>query len=176
MEIQGAGIAVAMMACTACANGQPPPVEAAAPVAEPPAAAAAQPEAESTPYDEAIDRLLELKAGASSYATAHAAFPIGTVAVIPSINCCKQNYQGSRRCAPDARTFSDPLWKDLSFFPPVAPHYFQYMYVGSSQSFVLTATGDVDCDSTSITYTLTGSRLSDGRIVIEQTEPALGTD
>jgi hypothetical protein len=177
MQSKVAGVVAVML--VACTEAQGPPVEGPAPAAATAAAAqetaAAPPAAATTPYDEARDRLTQIKAGALAYFAAHSAYPSGQVAVVPAIDCCKQNYQGSGRCAPDPKTFADPIWADLGFTPAVAPHYFQVVYFGTASSFTLAASGDIDCDSTSITFTLLGSSVS-GTPYVQLVEPVLEND
>ncbi len=69
---------------------------------------------------------------------------------------------------------NDPAWSKLDFQID-EPNLFSYQYVGGAQSATATATGDLDCDGTSIVYTLTLTSLN-GNPGATITEPPPNTD
>jgi hypothetical protein len=71
---------------------------------------------------------------------------------------------------------ADPVWKALDFEID-QPTLFQYSYEASpdGQSFVARAIGDLDCDTTFITYELRGSAVN-GSPRYELSEPPPNAD
>jgi len=96
-----------------------------------------------------------------------AAFPKGKAAMLPAKPCCPD------KCPPAAWA-SDPVWKALDFQID-EPNLFQYTYESDGQTFTATAVGDLDCDGTAITYTLTG-KVTNGNPEVTLTEPPPNTD
>lgn len=87
-------------------------------------------------------------------------FVVSAATTSPATACCAQ---AGRKCAVVAADWSgatDP-WLKLQGFAMTKAFNFQYTYVGAaaaaSTTFTATAVGDLDCDGTSITYTLTGA-------------------
>jgi hypothetical protein len=108
---------------------------------------------------EALIQLDKIAKGAVIGYNTDATYPVGKAPLTPAVPCCTQNFEGKRRCVPDPAQFSAPIWRALDFTLD-APHYFQYTYESADgQSFIATATGDLDCDGTFVTWTLKGTTL-----------------
>jgi hypothetical protein len=90
---------------------------------------------------------------AKAHFVENSAFPSQDSVLTPAAMCCGVNAQN--KCVEnDALWSSDPGWIDLAF-SITEPHYFPYQYDQSAaDNAVATARGDLDCDTTSITYTL----------------------
>jgi hypothetical protein len=99
--------------------------------------------------DEPLVQMEEIAkaAGAASYMDGD--FPVGTVGPTPATSCCD-----SGGTCDSAGGWTDPLWHQLEF-SIVEPHGFRYAYQSKGGSFTVTAVGDLDCDGTEVTYTLT---------------------
>ncbi len=102
---------------------------------------------------EADLQLHKLTRSAKTAAVTNGEYPVGTAPLTPATACCKE--QGGR-CKPNAAAWSTPVWTALDF-EVSDPHYFQYTYTSDGKSFTATAVGDLDCDGTTITYTLKGT-------------------
>ncbi|HET7504490.1 MAG TPA: prepilin-type N-terminal cleavage/methylation domain-containing protein [Kofleriaceae bacterium] len=103
-------------------------------------------------------------------------FVTGTAGDLPSPPgpgaCCGTP---TNHCDVDVAAFvADDVWKALDF-QIEEPNLFIYKYTGASNSFTAKAVGDLDCDKTLITYTLTGSAPS-GNPAVVLTEPPPNTD
>ncbi|HPH66894.1 MAG TPA: hypothetical protein PLF40_14165 [Kofleriaceae bacterium] len=105
---------------------------------------------------EAELRLRQIIKAASSAAAETSAYIEGQTALTPAKSCCEQNAEGRGKCAPERAAWNDPVWQKLDFFVD-DPHYFQYQYTGTATSYKLIAVGDLDCDGTTITYTVDGN-------------------
>jgi prepilin-type N-terminal cleavage/methylation domain-containing protein len=70
--------------------------------------------------------------------------------------------------------FGAQPWKDLDF-QIEEPNLFLYTYEGAATSFTATAIGDLDCDGSTITYTLTGA-ANGGNPSVILSEPPPNTD
>ena len=90
----------------------------------------------------------------------------------PGKGCCGGT---NGHCAADAAAFAgDSSWAALDFQID-EPTLFYYSYTGIASTFTALATGDLDCDGTEISYTLTG--LSDkGNPSVTIAEPAVNAD
>ena len=94
-------------------------------------------------------------------------FPRAAAGPTPPLGaCCKGEKQ---RCAPDPSLWSQPPWSDLTFTVD-HPHYYSYQYkpAGDGQSFTALAFGDLDCDGSYSTFSLTGTIGADGATSIGQ--------
>jgi type IV pilus assembly protein PilA len=93
-----------------------------------------------------------------------AGFVQASATATPTAACCDNTASTpaakQRKCDVDSSLWvgSSLPWEDLNFRME-EPHYFQYAYTGSSDglSFTGTAVGNLDCDATEITYTLSGN-------------------
>jgi type IV pilus assembly protein PilA len=97
-------------------------------------------------------------------------------AISPGSTCCTQNAGGSRRClavATDWEGATHPGWEALDFAMR-KNHLFQYTYTGDTtgQTFTALATGNMDCDAVSVTYTLADT-TADGTVNPVLTRPAV---
>jgi len=90
-------------------------------------------------------------------------FVVGTGTQLPAEPCCDTDQTTAegkqRKCPVDSASWAgDAVWQDLDFQID-SPNYFQYDYDSSDgESFVATATGDLDCDGTSVVYEMDGSK------------------
>ena len=80
----------------------------------------------------------------------------------------------NNHCAVDAKTWDTPEWKALDFQID-EPTLFYYEYTGTANTYKATATGDLDCDGTEITYTLDGAAVA-GNPTYQLTEPPPNSD
>jgi prepilin-type N-terminal cleavage/methylation domain-containing protein len=71
----------------------------------------------------------------------------------PGVGCCGGP---NNHCAVDPGFATDDIWKTLDFQMD-EPSLFIYSYDGKAADYTALATGDLDCDGTPITYTLTGT-------------------
>ena len=90
--------------------------------------------------------------------------------------CCGGTGASPNHCAAVPASFAaDPKWKALDFQID-EDSLFYYDYNGTSAStFTAKATGDLDCDTSEIVYTLTGTAV-DGNPAVQLTEPAVNAD
>jgi len=101
----------------------------------------------------------------------HAELPRGATPLTPATPCCEQP---SGRCRVDASSWQDPIWKALDFQID-EPSLFQYRYQSDGTTAVVEAIGDLDCDTTPITYRLDVS-VSNRDVSATITEPPPGAD
>src|ERR1043166_1447424 len=105
-----------------------------------------------------------------------ASFVVGTAAQLPvrpgSGGCCG----GPRNhcSATPARFVADPVWRQLDFQID-EDSLFYYDYRGTQTTFTALATGDLDCDTTEIVYTLSGT-ATDGNPKVTLFEPDVSAD
>ena len=102
---------------------------------------------------------------------ANAEFPKGKAATLPESTgaaCCPD------KCKVSTAWASDPVWSALDFSID-EPTLFRYSYDSDGKTFKATAVGDLDCDGTVITYTLTGT-AKDGNPETRLEEPAPNAD
>jgi type IV pilus assembly protein PilA len=93
------------------------------------------------------------KAADSEYAE-NTSYPQAVQALTPGAACCGG---AGRKCAVNAANWNGVAAWDALGFEMTAPHYFQYSYNSAAPAaFTATAVGDLDCDNTTVTYTLTG--------------------
>ena len=92
----------------------------------------------------------EYAENAGYVATVQAATPVAT--------CCTQNAGGQKKCAVVATEWGGVATWDALDFEMTKPFYFQYSYAGvaGGAQYDATAVGNLDCDATSVTYTLEG--------------------
>ena len=104
-----------------------------------------------------------------------AKFPGITTGVTPAAGCCAG---ANQHCAVVATDWQTANWQGLDF-EMTEPFLFQYDYtgsgVGSASVFTAHATGDIDCDTTFITYTLAGVATG-GNPSLTLTDPPPNTD
>jgi hypothetical protein len=113
------------------------------------------------------------KTARRTYAEA-GSFPKGNTPLTPPDPCCGQP---NNRCRAVPELYAaDPVWKALDFQID-EPTLFQYSYEASpdGQSFVARAVGDLDCDTTFITYELRGT-AANGNPSLTLIEPPPNAD
>ena len=114
------------------------------------------------------------KASKESYAV-RSAFPAVTTGVTPAAGCCAG---ANQHCAVVATDWQTANWQALDF-EMTEPFLFQYDYTGSGTGsasvFTGHATGDIDCDTTFITYTIAGVATG-GNPALTLTQPPPNTD
>ena len=81
----------------------------------------------------------------------NSAFPTGTAPLTPAESCCKAGTGG--KCTPNPADWKQPAWEALDFQID-EPHYFRYSVESDGKKLVAKAVGDLDCDTTEVTYTL----------------------
>jgi hypothetical protein len=99
-----------------------------------------------------------------------AAFPAGKAGPTPSESCCKAP---DRKCPASEEWSADPVWQKVHY-EVAEPGYFQYAYEGSAdgKAATLTATADLDCDGTPITYRVVVTAGPNGaNVATEQPAP-----
>jgi prepilin-type N-terminal cleavage/methylation domain-containing protein len=114
------------------------------------------------------------KAAKTGYVTA-SRFPGVTTGVTPAAGCCAG---ANQHCAVVATDWQTANWQAVDF-EMAEPFLFQYDYtgsgVGAASVFTAHATGDIDCDTTFITYTLAGAAAG-GNPSLTLTDPPPNTD
>lgn len=125
---------------------------------------------------EAELQLAKIKTNAKSAFNINASYPISSAALTPAQDCCTQNVDGQKRCAVAVADWAVAGWQELGFQID-DPFFFQYEYLGdpSGATYTAFAVGDLDCDTTSITYTLTGSELN-GNPTAALNKPGVSAD
>ena len=109
---------------------------------------------------EAEVNLDSIKKGVKARLADFAGFVTADEALTPDEACCDSG-EPDRKCLPDATLWlsGDPAapsgWDEINFNVD-EKHYFQYSYVGTATEFTALAVGDLDCDETTVTYSLTG--------------------
>jgi prepilin-type N-terminal cleavage/methylation domain-containing protein len=102
-------------------------------------------------------------------------FFVGTATATParpgSGGCCGGL---NNHCQITPTTWAAPEWKALDFQID-EPTLFVYDYTGTANAFTANASGDLDCDTTEIKYTLTGS-ATNGNPAVTLTEPGVNDD
>jgi prepilin-type N-terminal cleavage/methylation domain-containing protein len=81
----------------------------------------------------------------------------------------------NNHCAAVPTSFAaDPIWRQLDFQID-EDSLFYYNYSGALTTFTATATGDLDCDTIEIVYTLSGT-AANGNPAVTLSEPAVNAD
>jgi type IV pilus assembly protein PilA len=104
-------------------------------------------------------------------------YTIGTALQQPVTSCCSAvSGNANNHCSvvPASTWAGDPVWAALNFEID-EPTLFQYQYIGTANTFQATAVGDLDCDTTMITYTMNGT-ATDGNPAVTLTEPPPNSD
>jgi hypothetical protein len=115
---------------------------------------------------EVVHRLDAIAKKANAIFRETKAFPTGTSATLPERNgrliaggCCG-GMSGSEivnKCPVSTTWASDPVWKTLAFTIDT-PEMYRYAYTSTDgKSFILTATGDADCDEREAVFTVRGT-------------------
>jgi type IV pilus assembly protein PilA len=124
---------------------------------------------------EANLQLNKISKNAKTSFITNATFPAVTASATPGSDCCTQNVGGNKKCAVAASDWATAEWRALDFQID-EPFYFQYDYDGSAGSTLTAhAVGNLDCDGTSITYTLSATAVG-GNPSFNLNEPAPNSD
>jgi len=118
---------------------------------------------------EAAEATLQLRRAEKHLKTAVAergGFPKAAAPLTPATPCCEG---ADRRCPLDAAVWQAPPWNALGLSFD-GPHRFQYSYVSDGVSATVVAHGDLDCDGTTVDYTLVG-RSADGAPTFTLAQP-----
>jgi len=113
---------------------------------------------QKTKRSEADVQLSRLAKSATITAIEIGRFPIGQTALVPATDCCGQP---NHKCQPDPKQWSASPWIELEFTVD-EPHFFRYSYSSDGKTFTARAVGDLDCDSETVTYTMTGTIEANG--------------
>jgi prepilin-type N-terminal cleavage/methylation domain-containing protein len=113
------------------------------------------------------------KKAAEEYIT-NATFPTAAAPLTPAVDCCTQNFGNKRKCQVVAGDWAVATWQALDFTMD-KDFYFQYQYAPGANVYAATARGDLDCDTTFITYTQNGS-LNNGVPTSSIIEPPPNSD
>ena len=102
--------------------------------------------------------------------------PAGELPTKVATGCCKGgSTKDPNKCAAVPASFAaDTVWKALDFQID-EDSLFVYDYTGAATTFTALATGDLDCDTTEITYTLAGTAVN-GNPAVVLTEPPPNSD
>jgi hypothetical protein len=92
-------------------------------------------------------------------------FPAGKAGPAPAKPCC----EGPGQKCPAENLEADPVWSALDFRIDL-PTRFQYTYESDGKTAKATAIGDLDCDGTTITYTLEAT-VNNGNPEVKITPP-----
>ena len=124
---------------------------------------------------EANLQLNVISKGAKTYYQTNAKFPQGTAGVLPAADGAACGGGQTGRIAVTDAWSADPVWSALDFHVD-DPALFSYHYESASNtSAVALAVGDLDCDGTHATYTMTFSAV-DGLPVTTIVEPPPAAD
>jgi type IV pilus assembly protein PilA len=88
--------------------------------------------------------------------------------------CCGAAGATPNHCKADPAAWQTGGWKELEFEID-EDTLFYYNYKGGATTFTATAVGDLDCDGTPVTYTLTGT-ATNGNPAVVLSEPPAGAD
>ncbi len=107
-------------------------------------------------------------------------YPNQVTALTPATTCCVQDIGGKKRCkGASPGDWDVPSWQALDFEID-EDFFFQYQYTGGgtgpASTYSMSAVGDLDCDLTTITYTVTGSVTAAGQPEAVTVDPAPNTD
>jgi prepilin-type N-terminal cleavage/methylation domain-containing protein len=104
----------------------------------------------------------------------NAGYVATTVVATPGTDCCTQNVGGAKKCAAVAAEWVGNATWDALDFEMTKPFYFVYAYTGvvGGATYTATATGNLDCDATSITYTMADA-TADGTTNATLTKPTV---
>jgi type IV pilus assembly protein PilA len=114
----------------------------------------------SSKRSEAMLNLNSIEKGAGAEFAENSAFPNATSGgLTPANACCNQ---AGKKCAVvQADWVGNAAWDGLNF-QMNKPFLFQYSYAANNAGagFSADAVGDLDCDTTTVTYNLTGSTVN----------------
>ena len=128
---------------------------------------------------EAALQLNKIGKNAKRYYSETSTYVLGAATQLPAKpgtgGCCGGAGASPNHCAAVPASFAgDAKWKALDFQID-EDSLFYYDYTGALTTFTAKATGDLDCDTTEITYTLSGT-AANGNPAVTLTEPAVNAD
>ena len=95
-------------------------------------------------------------------------FPAGKTGPVPAAGSCCKGPEG--QCAPDPALWEAEPWSTLGFVQDM-PHRYSVEYeVDASGTLTVRAIGDLDCDGTFSTFSMTGT-VSGAEPEVSQTDP-----
>jgi prepilin-type N-terminal cleavage/methylation domain-containing protein len=112
--------------------------------------------------------------GNKTFFVEKASYVVGNEGATPAANCCPGG--GVTKCvanpaAWEGTALAPSAWDQLDF-SVTEDHYFVYSYVSADgTTYTATATGDLDCDTTTVDYVLTGTAVA-GNPTTTLTKPA----
>ena len=112
-------------------------------------------------YDGARAYYLDQSVAQGSLTPVPKQFPGPSIGPTPAAGaCCKGE---GKKCEPAAKNWEAPQWVALQFSVD-DPHYFSYKYEVSADGKTITASaiGDLDCDGTYSTFSISGTAGEDG--------------
>ena len=106
-------------------------------------------------------------------------YVVGTAAQLPAKpgagGCCGSSGTSPNHCKADPSAFTTAgVWKQLDFEID-EDTLFYYAYTGTTTDYTATAVGDLDCDGTEITYSLSGT-AANGQPAYSLSEPPSSAD
>jgi len=114
---------------------------------------------------EATMMLRKLSMNSKLYFEEKDQFLAGTAGPMPAQSCCKTG----GKCQVTQDWEKDPVWSGLDFSID-EPNRFQYTYKSDGKTVSATATADLDCDGTQITYKLEMT-VANGQVTSTVTPP-----
>ncbi len=124
---------------------------------------------QSSKRSEAMLNLNSIEKAAGAEYAENTTFPQAIQALTPAAACCAG---AGRKCAVVPGDWNGVAAWDMLKFEMTKPFYFQYSYSSAAPAaFTATAVGDLDCDNTTVTYTLTGD-ASTGSPTYDLAKPA----
>ena len=113
------------------------------------------------------------KGAGTYYVENNSAFPATAAAITPGARCC--TIAGGKCPVVQADWVgpaATPTAWDLLNFEMTKPFLFQYTYTPNAAGFDAIATGDLDCDTTTFNYTLSGVIAATGNPTYSLAKPA----
>jgi hypothetical protein len=103
-----------------------------------------------------VDRIYK---GAKVYFATNGQFAVGQAGPTPGGAPWACAGGKSEPHAPSAAAWADPIWEALDFQVD-DPSYYSYSYQSDGATMTVTAQGDLDCDQTPATFTMTASQTA----------------
>jgi type IV pilus assembly protein PilA len=105
---------------------------------------------------EARGMLMKLRAGVEDHLLANGSLPPPAGPTPPLGACCRAGGDEGT-CAPDAAAWDNPTWRAFHFSID-DPHRYSYEFAADGDRYLLKAYGDLDCDGTYSTFTLSSDQ------------------
>lgn len=94
-------------------------------------------------------------------------FPPSSEGWTPKVPCCKQ---ADGVCTADPELWKTTTWRQLRF-SLLEPHYYQYRFTSGGENkeakFMVEARGDLDCDGTFSSYSMSGRITEEYGVLVE---------